>query len=92
MISDEEFQSFILRHANVKCLVPESNEKVCVIQFLDHHSNGGDLCTRVLAFAISKYLSTTFISIYLCEEFSEEEDICGLERLLIGQRRLNIHY
>ncbi|XP_028393239.1 radical S-adenosyl methionine domain-containing protein 2-like isoform X2 [Dendronephthya gigantea] len=28
VISDEEFQSFISRHANVKCLVPESNEKM----------------------------------------------------------------
>ena len=28
VISDEEFQSFISRHNTMKCLVPESNEKV----------------------------------------------------------------
>ena len=28
VVSDEEFESFILRHKTVKCLVPESNDKV----------------------------------------------------------------
>jgi hypothetical protein len=32
--SDEEFQSFISRHGNIGCLVPESNEKVCAVFYV----------------------------------------------------------
>lgn len=29
VISNQQFQGFLDRHSSVKCLVPESNEKVC---------------------------------------------------------------
>lgn len=31
VITEEEFQTFLQRHKDVKCLVPESNEKVIIV-------------------------------------------------------------
>lgn len=34
VVSDEEFQSFLKRHASVTCLVPESNQQVLTFIYL----------------------------------------------------------